>query len=76
MKAIKGIYEKGKIKLAEKPAEKGSLEVLVVFPEPDDDPWEQILKEPKPRPAFTKWIEEVEEEIAKGKTKPLRLKDL
>ena len=43
MKAVKAIYENGKIKLSEKPAEKGPVEVMVVFPE--TDPWDAILNE-------------------------------
>ena len=39
MKAIKAIYENGKVKLSEKPEEPGPVEVVVVFPEPSDDPW-------------------------------------
>jgi AraC family transcriptional regulator of adaptative response/methylated-DNA-[protein]-cysteine methyltransferase len=34
-------------------------EVLVVFPEPADDPWEPIVRDPSPRPALLKRIEEV-----------------
>jgi hypothetical protein len=76
MKAVKGIYEKGKIKLSEKPADQGPMEVVVVFPEASDDPWEQILNEKTIRPSFQKFVEECEEEIRQGKTKPLSLDDL
>ena len=71
MRAVKAIYEKGKIKLSEKPAEQGPMEVLVVFPEPADDPWDEILNDPTPRPALTKWVNEVKQEIADGKAKRL-----
>ncbi len=71
MKAIKATYHKGKVKLAEKPAEPGPVEVLVVFPEPDDDPWEAILKEKKPRPALERLANEVRKEIARGRAKPM-----
>jgi hypothetical protein len=73
MKAIKATYKNGKITLSETPTEAGPMEVLVVFPEATDDPWQQILSDPTPRPALTKWIKEVEEEIAQGKTTPLDL---
>ena len=73
MKAIKAIYKNGKVKLSEKPAEPGPMEVVVVFPEPSDDPWEAILSDPRPRPALARRIQEVRDEIAKGKTKPLDL---
>lgn len=71
MKAVKAVYEKGKIKLSERPAEQGPMEVLVVFPEPADDPWEEILNDPTPRPTLAKWVKEVKKEIAEGKAKPL-----
>ena len=71
MKAVKAIYEKGKIKLSEKPDEQGPMEVLVVFPETADDPWEVILNDPTKRPALTKWLEEVKEEFAQGKANVL-----
>ena len=73
MKAVKATYKNGKITLSEKPLEKGSMDVWVVFPEATDDPWQQILSDPTPRPALTQWMKEVEEEIARGKTTPLDL---
>lgn len=76
MKAVKAIYEKGKIKLSEKPAEQGPMEVLVVFPEAADDPWEDILNDPSPRPAFARLIQDVKKQIAQGKAKPLDLERL
>lgn len=76
MRAVKAIYEKGKIKLSEKPAEQGPLEVLVVFPEAAGDPWEEILNDPRPRPALAKWVQQVKKDIAQGKAKPLDLERL
>ncbi len=80
MKAVKAIYEKGKIKLSEKVPEKlgehGPLEVLVVFPEPAQDPWDEILGNPQPRPKLSKMANQVKKEIAQGKAKPLDLDDL
>ncbi len=76
MKAVKAIYENGKVKLSEKPNTAGPLEVLVVFPEPSDDPWESMINDPAPRPALARRIEEVRDEIARGKTKPLTLDQL
>ncbi len=76
MKAIKATYENGKITLSETPPELGPTEVLVVFPEATDDPWQHILRDATPRPALTQWIKEVEEEIAQGKASPLNLKQL
>jgi len=76
MRAVKAIYDKGKIKLSEKPADKGPVEVLVVFPETPDDPWEEILNEKTIRPSFLKYVEECKEQIRQGKAKPLHLDDL
>lgn len=71
MKAVKATYKIGKITLSEKPKEKGPMEVLVVFPEPADDPWDAILNDSTPRPKLTQWIKEVEEEIRHGKASPM-----
>jgi hypothetical protein len=76
MKAIKAIYQNGRVKLSEKPAEPGPMEVVVVFPEPSDDPWEDILAEKTPRRSFAKYVEECRKEIRQGKVKPLKLRDL
>jgi len=73
MKAVKATYKNGRIKLAEKPAVEGPVEVLVVFPETADDPWEAILNDPTPRPALDKFVEKCRKEIAAGKTEPLDL---
>lgn len=77
MKAIKAIFKNGKVKLTEQPPLDEQAEVLVIFPESDGDArWEEILSDATPRPALEQEIREVEEEIARGKAKPLRLKDL
>jgi hypothetical protein len=73
MKAVKGIYEQGKIELAENPVEQGPVEVLVVFPELADDPWREILSDPTPRPALAQWVREVQAEVAQGQATPLDL---
>jgi hypothetical protein len=71
MRAVKAIYENGRITLAEPPPATGPTEVLVVFPEPADDPWREILDDSKPRPVLDRWVAEVEAEIASGRAKPL-----
>ena len=76
MKAVKATYENGQITLAELPPSGGPIEVLVVFPEESDDPWERILTDPARRPELSKWIAEVESEIAEGKTRPFGIDDL
>lgn len=78
MKAVPAIYQEGQITLSE-PApeiEPGPVKVLVVFPEEADDPWRKILDERTPRPSFLQHVEEVEKEIAAGKTEPLDLNRL
>ena len=76
MKAVKAVYQNGKIKLSEKPADQGPMEVVVVFPEPSDDPWLEILNDATPRPALARWMKEVQKEIAQGQAKPLDLNQL
>jgi len=76
MKAVKAIFQNGKIKFTEKPAETGPVEVLVVFPEAVDDPWQEILNEETPRPGFLKFAEECQAEIKQGKSKPLKFGQL
>jgi hypothetical protein len=43
MKAVKAMYEDGQVTLAKLPPCGGPIEVLVVFPEKLNDPWEKIL---------------------------------
>ncbi len=65
MIAVNATYDAGQIKFAETPPELGPVDVLVVFPETADDPWEEILAETTPRPSFTAFAEQCREEIAK-----------
>ena len=78
MKAIKAVYRNGQIELAEPPpaADAGPIEVLVVFPEAADDPWQPILDEVAVRPSFAKFAQECLDEIAQGKSTPLNLDEL
>src|SRR5271166_6146118 len=50
MKAIKATYVNGQITFSETPTVLGPVDVLVVFPEAEDDPWQAILAEQTPRP--------------------------
>ena len=74
MKAVKATYANGQITFTETPPQTGPVEVLIVFPE--DDPWQAILTEQTPRPAFAEFAKECLEQIAKGKAKPLQLDQL
>jgi hypothetical protein len=76
MKAVKATYENGRVILSESPPAAGPIEVLVVFPEQTDDPWERILTDGSDRPELSKWIAEVKTEIAQGKARPLSVDDL
>ena len=76
MKAVKAIYQNGKVKFAKKPSEPGPIEVVVVFPGPSDDPWEMILAEKIPRRSFAKYAQESLKEIRSGKAKPLKVRSL
>ena len=76
MKAMKATYENGRLTLAEPPPETGPVDVLVVFPEHQDDPWLSILAEESPRPAFTSFADEYLEQIKSGQASPLKLDQL
>ena len=78
MKAIQGVYENGQIKLSEPaPVSDGEpVDVLVVFPEEVEAPWQKILNDPRPRAALEKLVREVKEEISQGKVVPLDLDQL
>jgi hypothetical protein len=76
MKVIKGTYKNGKITFSQNPPEAGPVEVLVVFPEVADDPWESILAEKTVRPAFAEFAKSCLKDIRKCKAKPLDLGQL
>ena len=76
MKAVKATYQNGLVTLSEQPGETGPVDVLVVFPELADDPWEAMLNDPAPRPVLMEWMKEVEAEIAAGKATPLDVDQL
>ena len=76
MRAVRAVYDKGTLKLAEPVPEEGPIEVLVVFPDATDDLWERIENEPTLRPAFAKFMQDCQEQINQGQAKPLELKDL
>jgi hypothetical protein len=41
-----------------------------------DAHWDRILADPKPRAELTRWVAEVEIEIASGQTRRLQIEDL
>ena len=76
MKAVKATFENGRLTLVETPPETGPVDVLVVFPEHQDDPWLGILAEESPRAAFTSFANECLEQIQSGQASPLKLDQL
>ncbi len=80
MKAIPAIYENGTVTLLEPVEVEGPTEALVVLADPKAesnlDPWEEILRDPTPRPALSREADEVLAELHAGKTKLLDPDDL
>jgi predicted DNA-binding antitoxin AbrB/MazE fold protein len=64
MKAIKGIYEDGQIKLLQEPPIKKRLNVLVIFP--DDIAWQDKISKKKSQELVDYFIN------CRTKTEPLR----
>jgi hypothetical protein len=71
MKILKGRYQNGQVKLAEPAPEPGPVDVEVVFLDADDRRWDDILKDPAPRPNLSAAADEVFEDYRSGKTTPL-----
>jgi hypothetical protein len=76
IRAVKASYQNGNIELAEKPDGRRPVEVLVVFPETSDDPWEAILVKKTVGVLVAKFAEECLDGIRIGKAKRLKLKNL
>jgi len=69
MKILKGKYENGQIKLMEPAPE-------FVFLDRDDRRWDEIIRDPGPRPALCAEADQVLEDYRAGKTAPLDPKKL
>lgn len=67
MREVKAEYRDGQVSLVEP----RPVEVTILFAEVEDDPWGRILNDPTPRPTLIRWVVEIEEEIAQGKTEPM-----
>lgn len=76
MNAVKATFENGRLTLIEPPPETGPVDVVVVFPERQDDPWLSILAEESPRSTFTSFADECLEQIRSGQSSPLKLDHL
>jgi len=71
MKILKGKYENGQVSLTEPAPEPGPLDVEVVFLDSDDRRWDEIIRDPGPRPALSAEADQVLEDYRAGKTTPL-----
>jgi len=71
MKVLKGKYENGQVSLMELAPEPGPVDVEVVFLDADDRRWDEIIRDPKPRPALSAEATQVLEDFRAGKTAPL-----
>lgn len=59
------------MKLAEPAPEPGPVDVEVVFLDADDRRWDEIIRDPRPRPALSAAGDEVLADHRAGKTNPL-----
>ncbi len=71
MKILKGKYKNGRVTLREPAPEPGPIDVEVVFVDPDDRRWEEIIRDRAPRPALSSEADEVLEDYRADKTTPL-----
>lgn len=71
MKILKAKYENGQIILTEPAPESGPIDVEVVFLDRDDRRWDEIIRDPGPRPALCVEADRVLEDYRAGKTAPL-----
>jgi len=71
MRILKGKFENGQVRLAEPAPEPGPVDVEVVFLDPDDRRWDEIIRDPRPRPALSAEADQVFEDHQSGKTTPL-----
>jgi hypothetical protein len=69
MKAIKAVIDNGQV-VPEEPFDViGRHDAIVIVL--DVDPWDAILKDPRPRPELDKLAEEAHLEYLQGKTTPI-----
>ena len=71
MKILKAKYENGQVKLTEPAPEAGPVDVEVVFLDRDDRRWDEIIRDPGPRPALCAEADQVLEDYRAGKTASL-----
>ena len=71
MKILKGKYENVQVSLTEPVPEPGPVDVEVVFLDPDDRRWDEIIRDPAARPALSAEADQVLEDFRTGNTSPL-----
>ena len=74
MHAVKATITDGNVKLEQPVNIKGPVEAIVVVLDPD--PWEALIRDPRPRPALTAASQEALAEFLSGRTAPLDPEDL
>jgi hypothetical protein len=71
MKAFKARFENGKVTLNEPVPDSGPVDVLVVFPETVEDPWQTVVHDAPPRTDLSKTAERARlDSAAKPPSKP------
>jgi len=69
MKSIRAIFENGQVRLLEPVDVAGPVEGVLVLPDPD--PWDELIRDPSPRPGLAKEADEVLQRHHGGQSKPL-----
>ena len=69
MKAIKAVVNNGQITPEEPLAMTGRYDAIIIVL--DADPWDAILKDPRPCPELVKASEEAHQAYLEGKTTPI-----
>lgn len=66
MKIPKAKYENGQVRLREPAPDPGPVDVEVVFLDADDRRWDEIIRDPGPRPALSAEANQVLEDYRAG----------
>ena len=71
MRAIPAVYENGSVTLLEPVETKGRLDAVLVLADTERDPWDEILDDPRPSPAFSRAVDEAIAQHRAGGSGPL-----
>jgi hypothetical protein len=69
MRALRAVVEDGNVILEGPLDVKGRYEAILVVLDPD--PWDSLVRDPRPRPELIRAREEAQREFVEGKTTPL-----